>query len=332
MRNEIGVCFLAALLAFGSEQSRANEFELPMVTKSTANPYYNAIVSGAEIAARETGGTVRDYGPPQADAQAQIAIFNRLVDRGTAVIAVAPRDPAAAASAIRRATLAGTKVITFDTDSAPDARLFLVNVATADALGRFGAKRLAEELGNRGKIAIVSSTPTSATQTAWVAAFRDELKKSDHSGIEIVDEVYGEDVDQKAFDAAVALTNKYPDLDGIYAPTCPGLPAVARGLESVGKGKGAIKLVGTCVPGITAPYMLSGTVQAVYLWDPIKLGYVTYYAAKYLSEGKIKGETGDSFEITQGKWPGRYEIGGNSEIVSGSPLEFTKENYREHNY
>ena len=59
-------------------------------------------------------------------------------------------------------------------------------------------------------------------------------------------------------------------------------------------------------PSITTKYMLDGTVQAFYLWDPIKLGYVTYYAARYLSEGKIQGKIGDSFEIKDGKWPGKY--------------------------
>ena len=114
--------------------------------------------------------------------------------------------------------------------------------------------------------------------------------KPEYKDIEIVDEVYGYDNEQKAFDLTVALTTKYPDLAGIYAPTCPGLPAVARALESVGKGKGAIKLAGMCVPSITAEYMLDGTIQVFYLWDPIKLGYITYYAAKLLRGRQDRGQ------------------------------------------
>ena len=185
-------------------------------------------------------------------------------------------------------------------------------------------------MGDKGTVAIVSAQPTAANQNAWIAAFREEMKK--HPGIEIVDEVYGYDNEQKAFDATVALTTKYPDLGGIYAPTCPGLPAVARALESVGKGKGGVKLAGLCVPSITAKYMLDGTIQVFYLWDPIKLGYITYYAAKYFVEGKIQGKPGDSFTITEGKWPGTYTIGANGEIVTGQPLQYTEANYKEHQY
>ena len=332
MRTLIGKYLAVGILTLGASQAYADDFELAMVIKSTTNPYYNATLSGAEMAAKEIGGTVRNYGPTQASAQAQIDIINSLAERRIPAIAIAPSDPDAVAPAMKRAAQLGSKVITFDADSAKDARLFLVNMATTDSVGQFGATRLAEELGNKGQVAIVSATSTAANQNAWIAAFREELKKPEYADIEIVDEVYGDDNEQKAFDATVALTTKYPDLAGIYAPTCPGLPAVARALESVGKGKGAIKLGGTCVPSITAKYMLDDTVQVLYLWDPIKLGYVTYYAAKYLAEGKITGEVGDSFEITQGKWPGKYEIDATGEIVTGGPLEYTEANYKEHNY
>ncbi len=214
--------------------------------------------------------------------------------------------------------------------SAPAGRPFFVNQATTQSVGSFAADKLAAVMGGKGKVAIVSAQPTAANQNAWIAAFRNEMKK--HPGIQIVDEVYGYDNEQKAFDLTVALTTKYPDLGGIYAPTCPGLPAVARALESVNKGHGAVKLAGLCVPSITAKYMLDGTIGVFYLWDPIKLGYITYYAAKYFAEGKIHGKPGDSFTITKGKWPGTYTIGPNHEIVTGQPLQFTAANVKDYNF
>jgi rhamnose transport system substrate-binding protein len=78
--------------------------------------------------------------------------------------------------------------------------------------------------------------------------------------------------------------------------------------------------------------MLDGTIQGFYLWDPVKLGYVTYYAAKLLSEGKIQGKVGDSFVIKEGKWPGNYQIDANSQIVTGQPLQYTPENVSENDY
>lgn len=324
----------AAGLALGfSSASAQEEFELAMVIKSTNNPYYNATLSGALMAAEEIGGTAKNYGPTLSNAQAQVDIINNLAERRIPAIAIAPSDPDAVVPAMKRAQRLGTKVITFDADSAPEARPFLVNMATTDSIGRFGATRLAEEVNREGEVAIVSAQPTAANQNAWIAAFRDELSKPEYANITVVDEVYGYDNEQRAFDATVALTTKYPNLAGIYAPTCPGLPAVARALESVDKGHGKIKLAGMCVPSITSEYMHNGTIQAFYLWDPIKLGYVTFYAAKLMHEGKLTGELGESFTIPEGRrWPGTYTIGEPGEIVTGGPLEYTPDNVSEHQY
>lgn len=315
--------------SIGARAVAADDFELAMVIKETTNPYYNATLSGARIAAQEIGGKANNYGPTQSSGQAQVELINNLADRHIPAIAIAASDPDAVVPAMKRAQKLGAKVITFDADSAPDGRPFFVNQSTSDAIGRYGAKLLIEAMGPKGQVAIVSAQPTAANQNAWIAAFRDELKK--YPDIQIVDEVYGYDNEQKAFDATVALTTKYPDLRGIFAPTCPGLPAVARALESVHKA-GSIKISGNCVPSITGKYMLNGTIQGFYLWDPIKLGYVTYYAARNLVEGKIQGKAGDSFTIKEGKWPGKYEIDSTGQIITGEPLQFTPDNIKDYNF
>jgi rhamnose transport system substrate-binding protein len=317
----------SALLAWGGGQAEAEDFQLAMVIKSSTNPYYKATLAGAQIAAKELGGKVENLGPTESSAKAQVDIINNLGDRHIPAIAVAPSDPDAVVPAMKRAQKLGAKVVTFDAD-ASGGREFFVNQATSDAIGRFGAVLLIKAMGQnpKGKVAIVSAQPTAANQNLWIAAFKDEIAK--YKDLTLVDTVYGYDNEQKAFDATVALTTKYPDLAGIFAPTCPGLPAVARALESVNKGHGTIKLSGNCVPSITAPYMVDGTIEGFYLWDPVKLGYVTYYAAKALVDGKIKGKPGESIVIDKGKWPGTYTIGTDGQIVTGEPVQFTPENYK----
>jgi len=330
----IGGAMLAsvpAVLAWGATGAWAEDFQLAMVIKSTTNPYYKATLSGAQIAAKEIGGTVENLGPTESSGKAQVDIINNLGDRHVPAIAVAPSDPDAVVPAMKRAEKLGAKVVTFDADS-NGGRAFFVNQATSDAIGRFGAILLIKAMGPdpQGQIAIVSAQPTAANQNLWIAAFKDEIAK--YKGLTVVDTVYGYDNEQKAFDATVALTTKYSNLAGIFAPTCPGLPAVARALESVNKGHGTIKLSGNCVPSITAPYMLDGTIEGFYLWNPIKLGYVTYYAAKALVDGKITGKPGDSITIEKGKWPGTYTIDKDGQIITGEPLQFTKDNYKDYDF
>src|SRR5262245_43817722 len=191
-KRRLAVAITLAMLASASAVG-AQDFELAMVIKETTNPYYNATLAGAQMAAKEIGGTAKNYGPTQSSGEAQIAIINNLADRRVPAIAVAPSDPNAVVPAMKRAQRIGSKVITFDADSAADGRPFFVNQATTDSVGRFGAVKLAEVLGDKGKVAIVSAQPTAANQNAWIAAFRDELSKPEHKNIEIVDEVYGQD-------------------------------------------------------------------------------------------------------------------------------------------
>src|ERR1700757_4651342 len=325
----VPLTLMAAAFPMLAWTAKADDFELAMVIKETTNPYYNATLQGAQIAAKETGGKVANYGPTQSTGQGKVRLINNLADRHIPAIAVAPSDPDAVVPAMKRAQKLGAKVVTFDADSNPDGRSFFVNQSAREAIGRYGAMLLLKSMGPKGEVAIVPAQPTAANQNAWIAAFRDELKQ--YKDIQIVDEVYGYDNEQKAFDATVALVTKYPDLTGIFAPTCPGLPAVARALESLNK-QGTIKVSGNCVPSITAKYMLDGTIQGFYLWDPIKLGYVTYYAAKYLAEGKIQGKAGDSFTIAEGKWPGKYEIDSTGQIITGQPLQFTRDNINDYNF
>jgi rhamnose transport system substrate-binding protein len=151
---------IAPLLITGSTTARAagaDNFELAMVIKETTNPYYNATLSGARIAAGEIGGTANNYGPTQSSGQAQVELINNLADRHIAAIAVAASDPDAVVPAMKRAQKLGAKVVTFDADSAPDGRPFFVNQSTSDAIGRYGAKLLVEAMGPKGKVATTMS-------------------------------------------------------------------------------------------------------------------------------------------------------------------------------
>src|SRR2546426_12247949 len=116
----------AAMLAsnFGGSHGAAADFELAMVIKETTNPYYNATLAGAKIAAEEIGGTAKNYGPTQSSAQAQIEIINNLAERRGAASAVAPNDPHAGGPAVKRAPKLGPPGVTFDADSAPAGRPF----------------------------------------------------------------------------------------------------------------------------------------------------------------------------------------------------------------
>ena len=71
--RELSVVITLAAVAIATPVIAADDFELAMVIKETTNPYYNATLAGARIAAAEIGGTANNYGPTQSSPQGEIA-------------------------------------------------------------------------------------------------------------------------------------------------------------------------------------------------------------------------------------------------------------------
>ena len=63
-----------------------------------------------------------------------------------------------------------------------------------------------------------------------------EVLESDltYAGIEHVETVYGNDKSEDSYAAAIALVDKYPDLEVIMAPTTVGIAAAAKAMQDEG--------------------------------------------------------------------------------------------------
>ena len=82
-----------------------------------------------------------------------------------------------------------------------------------------------------------------------------------------------------------ALIQAFPNLKGIIIPAGIGLPAAARALEKAGS-LGKIKLTGLAPATLIKKYIQNGSVQDIW-WNVKDLGYLAYYGAEALAEGKI---------------------------------------------
>jgi rhamnose transport system substrate-binding protein len=72
-------------------------------------------------------------------------------------------------------------------------------------------------------------------------------------------------------------------------------------------------------------YIKDGSVQDIW-WNVKDLGYLTYYGAEALADGKITGKEGDKF--TAGRL-GEYTVGTKSEVVLGPAQIITPANVDE---
>src|SRR5262249_46644087 len=147
---------------------------------------------------------------------------------------------------------------------------------------------------NGGKFAVLSASPDAANQNAWIASLKDTLKQDKYSKLNLLDVVYGNDESETSYNQALALIDKYPDLQLIMAPTTVGIAAAAKAMQDEGMCD-KVKVSGLGLPSEMESFTLNGCAPEFALWSFVDLGYTTYYATYLLATGQIQAKEGVSF-------------------------------------
>jgi rhamnose transport system substrate-binding protein len=309
-------------------KNASGKLTIAFLPKQLNNPYFTTSDNGGKEAVEGLGDTFKRVGPSDATASSQVSYINTLTTQKVSAIVISANDANAVAPALKKAAAAGIKVVSYDSDTAPDARQLFINQANAEDLGRTQVQYLAKQINNTGQIAILSATPNATNQNTWIKFMKDELKKPEYSKMKLVKVAYGNDDDQKSFKETQGLLQAYPDLKGIISPTTVGIAAAARYLQS-SKYKGKVQLTGLGTPNQMRKFVKDGTVTGFELWDPGKLGSLAGYAAAALASGKITGKEGDSFDAGD---MGTKQVGANGEVLLGPPTVFNKDNIDDFNF
>jgi rhamnose transport system substrate-binding protein len=199
--------------------------------------------------------------------------------------------------AVQAATEAGTKVVTWDSPipSGAGESLFVAQV-DFDETGKVMADMARSILGDDGgKFAVLSASPDAANQNAWIASLETVLATDEYANLELLEIVYGNDESEKSYEQALALVDKYPEMELIMAPTTVGIAAAAKAMQDEGLCE-TVKVSGLGLPEEMASYVENGCAPEFALWSFVDLGYLTYYASYLLATGAIQGVAGESFE------------------------------------
>jgi rhamnose transport system substrate-binding protein len=311
----------------GSDGGGGDKTTVTFLPKNLGNPYFDVTARGGEAAVKEFGGTFDQVGPQEATPDAQVQYINTAAQQGVNALVISANDPDALCDSIQEARDAGTKVVTFDSDTNPDCRDVYISQATSEGIAKTQVDMIAEQIGDEGEIAILSATANATNQNAWIEMMTADLE-ANHPNIKLVDTVYGDDDDQKSFDQTAALLQNHPDLKGIISPTTVGIAAAARYLSDSAE-KGQVKLTGLGFPNELRDYVKDGTIESFALWDVESLGYLAAFTAKALVDGDIKGESGDSFEA--GKL-GEFTVDDDGVVLLGDPTVFNADNIDDYDF
>ncbi|MFD7874634.1 rhamnose ABC transporter substrate-binding protein [Streptomyces sp. NPDC059766] len=297
--------------------------------KAVNNPYFTTSDKGGEAALKELGSSYKEVGTSSAtDTAGQVSYVNTLTQQQVDAMAVSAQDPGALCTALKQAMKGGIKVVTYDSDTKADCRNAFVSQASAEDLGRTEVQLLAEQIGYKGDIAILSAAQTATNQNTWIDYMKEELKDPKYKDMKLVKVAYGNDDAQQSFQQTQGLLQEFPDLKGIISPTTVGIKAAAQYLSG-SKYKGKVKLTGLGTPNDMRTYVKNGTVEGFELWDPAKLGELAARTAVALASGQITGKEGETF--TAGSM-GSYTIGKDGVISLGKPTVFDAKNIDQFNF
>ncbi|MFJ1735445.1 rhamnose ABC transporter substrate-binding protein [Streptomyces sp. NPDC088254] len=296
--------------------------------KQVNNPYFTSADKGGEAALKELGSGYKEVGPSSAtDTSGQVSYVNTLTQQRVDAMAVSAQDPGALCTALKQAMGSGIKVVTYDSDTDPGCRNAFVSQASAEDLGRTEVQLLAQQIGYKGEIAILSAAQTATNQNVWIDFMKKELEDPKYKDMKLVKIAYGNDDAQQSFQQTQGLLQEYPNLKGIISPTTVGIKAAAQYLSG-SKYKGKVKLTGLGTPDDMRKYVKNGTVEAFELWDPAKLGALAAQTAVALVSGQITGKEGETFKAGTTS----YIIGKDGVISLGKPTVFDAKNIDQFNF
>ena len=292
---------------------------IAFMPKSKGNGYFISCKQGADEAAKELGVDLLFDGPTDPDPARQNEIIENWITLGVDAIAVACENKAGISTALRKARQKGIKVLTFDSDAAPDARSFFVNQATPEGIAQTLMDEAARLTDAKGEFAIITASLTAANMNEWRKDIEARLADK-YPGMKLVTVRPCDDLKDKAQSEATALLGAYPDLKLIMAICSPAVPGTAEAVKQAGK-TGAVKVIGLGLPSENRRYVKEGVTQSVILWKTVDLGYLTVQAAVALAKGELKPGA-SSFKAGR---LGEMQIQGDS-ILLGKPFIFDKDN------
>jgi rhamnose transport system substrate-binding protein len=310
----------------GGSSNSSSQVKVAFVPKLQGIPYFEAMNTGGQKAAKDLGVQWIYKGSTTADPGAQTDIVRSLIQQKVNVLVVAPNDPDSMAPVLQDAKNAGIHVMTSDTDAPNSVRELFVNQATADGIGHAIVDSLVKAMGGKGKYAIVSCGQTAANLNAWIAVEK-KYTASKYPNVQIVDTVYAGEDQAKAVSMAKDLMNAHPDLTGLVGECTSSAPGVAQAVKEAGK-IGKVFTDGLGTPQAMKPYLTDGSSSAAILWDVEKLGYLTVWGAKQIADGKTidaKPQPGGGIDTAQ-FFPDQKML------LLGPALEITKVNVDQFNY
>lgn len=242
-----------------------------VIPKGQAHIFWQTVHAGARAAAQEAGVEIMWNGPAtEADFARQIAIVDDAINRRVAGILLAPADRDALVPAIRRARQAEIPLSIFD--SGANTEDYVSFVATDNyGGGVMAARRLAEILGGKGRVAMVAVMPGGASTLERERGFKETLEK-EFPAVKLVAWQFGMSDRARSLAVTEDILTAHPDLDGLFASNESSTLGASQAVKARNLG-GKIKIVGFDSSPSLVDDLRAGVIDSLVLQDPFQIGF-----------------------------------------------------------
>lgn len=251
--------------------SGGKKIKVTLVQGLAGEEFYATMACGAKAEAAKLGDVdLNVQGAAKFDPTLQTPLVNSVIASHPDAMLIAPTDVKAMIAPLTQAKAAGIKLILVDT-VVDDPSLGLSRISTDNLKGgASAATALAQQIGDKGKVLVISTDPGVSTVDARIKGFQDEIKAK-HPGITSVGVQYSHNDVGEASKIVNAALAKNPDLAGIFATNLNSATGAGSALQQAAK-LGKVKMVGFDAGPAQVKQLQDGVVQALIAQLPGDIG------------------------------------------------------------
>ena len=320
------------------------------IPKISGNAFFEVANEGAQKLAKQVGFTVKYDGSPDAAVANQVNIINNAIQQGADAISISTVDVAGVDQALKAARKAGLAVMTWDSDSNPDARSLMTSQGTPDILGKMlvdmGVASLKERGKNPDSDAIKYcwhySQATVTDQNSWHVAGEKYIRQKYPKWVNVAPANYYSNQDaERAITVGEAVLSAHKDIDLIICNDSTALPGQCQAAQNLGLNQKNVTITGFATPNAIKDYCRAGILTRWGLWDCGIQGAISCYLAYWAATGHSM-KVGDTIDIpTIGTVkvepntvldPKAYTANDSGVVLLPERAVFTKENMDKYNF
>jgi ribose transport system substrate-binding protein len=280
------VAMAAALAA--PTYAAADQPTIPIIVKDTTSFFWQIAFAGARKAGQDLGVKVPELGAQdEADINGQISILENAVSQKPAAVVIAPTQFKALGQPIDEAA---KKVPIIGIDSAADSKSFSSFLTTDNEVGgRKAADGMADAITAKygkaeGEVALITHLPGVGSLTARDKGYQEELAEK-YPGLKLVAHKVSDGQATTGLNIMTDLITANPNLRGVFADNLIQCQGASQAVAENKKGD-TIKLVCFDADDKLIGYLKDGTIAALLLQDPYRMGYDGIKTALAASKGE----------------------------------------------